>query len=117
MASPKSVGAPAPRYSVSFHPAAEREYLALPENSRRRFEKGIDALAEDPFRPRAGVDVVKLTDLGQGSSLHRLRVGKHRSCYAVIRGDRKVWILLFDDRGTGYPRMIRAAKARFVRRG
>lgn len=70
-------------------------------------------MAIDPYSNRPGVDVTKLIDLGQGATLHRLRAGERRSCYAVIDDDRMVWILLFEDREVGYKRLVRRASERF----
>ena len=104
-----------PRYEVLFHPAAEKEFLVLPGQVQSRFERAIDLLAVDPLRPRPGADIKKLGDLGSGEILCRLRVGEHRSCYAVVTARREVLILLFDARGAGYDRIIATAKSR--RRG
>lgn len=105
-----------PVYNVEFHPAAEKEFLKLPEQAQTRFDKAIDALEHDPFTKRPGVDVLKLAYLSDGSTLHRLRVGERRACYAVVTSDKVVWILLFDDRELGYTRMQRTATERFKSR-
>lgn len=40
-------------------------------------------------------------------------MGERRACYAVVTIDKRVWILLFDDREVGYKRMQDAAEKRF----
>ena len=77
-------GGDARRFRVVFHPAAAREYDALPEHARVRFERAIDALEDDPFSARPGVDIRKLRLLSDGTTLRRLRVGERRACYAVV---------------------------------
>lgn len=99
-------------WSVEVHPAAADELRSLPPATRRRFAAAIDALADDPYRKRAGVDIKKLGDLGKGRTLHRLRVGAGRSLYAVLRDDHAITILLVDQRGKGYSRMTKMAKRR-----
>lgn len=101
-----------PRFEVTFHPAAEKEFLALPSHLQSRFERAIDQASIDPFRARPGRDVKKLGDLSPGEALYRLRVGEHRCCYAVITAEREILILLFEVRGAGYDRIFRTAAAR-----
>lgn len=103
----------APSFDVELHPAAEKEFLELPAQAQARFEKAIDGLEIDPFTPRPGVDILKLADLSDGATLHRLRVGERRACYAVVTADKRVWVLLFEDREVGYARMQRRAADRF----
>ncbi|MHB8587078.1 MAG: type II toxin-antitoxin system RelE family toxin [Thermoplasmatota archaeon] len=105
-----------PAYRIEFHPAAEKEFFDLPPQAQTRFEKAIDGLEVDPFTPRPGVGVLKLADLSDGSTLHRLRVGERRACYGVVTAQKKVWVLLFDDREVGYRRMQRTAEERYKRR-
>lgn len=108
-------GGGGPRFEVTFHPAAEKEFLELPQHVQGRFERAIDQVAVDPFIARPGVDIKKLGDLGPGEGLYRLRVGAYRSCYAVITSEREILVLLFDVRGAGYGRILGTATAR--RRG
>lgn len=105
-----------PAYRIEFHPAAEKEFFDLPDQAQARFEKAIDGLEVDPFTPRPGVDVLKLADLSDGSTLHRLRVGERRVCFAVVTTHKRVWVLLFEDRGVGYRRMRRVAEERYSSR-
>lgn len=109
-------GSGEPRFRVAFHPAAEREFLALPPNEQTRFERAIDGLELDPFRKRPGVDIRKLVQSPDGTGLYRLRVGERRACCAVLTEDREVYVLLFDDRELGYGRLLHTAEERFRRR-
>lgn len=100
------------QWNLLVHPAAADELLELPDRDYRRVERALHGLEEDPFRSRAGVDVVKLRDLEEGSALYRLRVGKRRVLYAVIRADRTVYVLLVEDRELGYARLMEIARRR-----
>lgn len=51
---------------------------------RRRIERGLSALEEDPLRPRSGADIRPLE--GQGGHTFRLRVGEYRIVYEVRPG-------------------------------
>ena len=62
-------------YSVLIKASAEKELERLPEKSRRRIAKRIQALAEQP-RP-AGCE--KLT----GEDLYRIRQGDYRVVYSI----------------------------------
>jgi len=69
-----------PVYEVELTRSAEREFGKLPADVKLRFARAIDALADDPFRRRPGVDVRRL----QGrEAMWRLRVGDHRGIFAV----------------------------------
>lgn len=102
-----------PSFGVEFHPAAEKEFLELPAHAQARVERAIDGLEIDPFTRRPGVDVLKLADLSDGATIHRFRVGERRACYAVVTADKRVWVLLFEDREVGYARMQRRAADRY----
>ena len=102
-----------PGYSLGFHPAASKELLHLEPRSQKRFRRAIDELEIDPLTARSGCDVKKVADLPGASTLHRLRVGRERACYAVVTPAREVWMLLFDDREVGYRRMVATAEKRF----
>lgn len=105
-------GQGAPAFDIIFHPKAEKEFFELADQVQNRFERALDAVAVDPFRARPGVDLKKLADVGPGETLYRLRVGDYRSVYVIISGPRKIWVLLFDPRGTGYDRLVKTATAR-----
>lgn len=67
-------------WAIYFKPSAEREFRRLPRDVQRRFSKAFDALAENPIRPRPGLDVKPLRGV-KGS--WRLRVGDYRGIYEV----------------------------------
>ncbi len=63
-------------YRIDFSPAARRDYNGLTTPIRRRLQKRIDALADDP-RPRG---VVKLSG---SEDIYRVRVGDFRIIYEI----------------------------------
>lgn len=99
-------------WRIQIHPKALAELEALARADQRRMAKAIDALADDPMRKRPGVDIKRIGALPGRRSLCRIRVGKHRSLYAVVQADHEVVVLLIDDRGKGYGRMTKTAKER-----
>jgi mRNA interferase RelE/StbE len=50
---------------------------------RERIKSALRKLAEDPYRPRAGVDIIRLTGTKGRQDLYRLRVGDYRAIYAI----------------------------------
>lgn len=101
-------GAP---WRIDIHASARDELLALTDVEFERVDAKLRRLAEDPLRPRAGVDIKKLKDLG-GGGLYRLRIGERRALYAVLTADRRVIVLVVEDREAGYARMIARASKR-----
>lgn len=102
-------------WQLVVHPAAASELVDLPEKDFARFQRALTRLQDDPFHPAAGRDVTKLKEMGLGGALYRLRVGKRRAIYAVIRGDRVIYVLVIEDRELGYGRLIELAKRRLAR--
>lgn len=72
-------------------------FAAIPPSERRRIRRGLQALAEDPFDARRGVDAKRLreTDLPK----HRLRVGEYRVIYRVEGAAIKVLDVFRRERG------------------
>jgi len=55
-----------------------------------RILRGLDKLADDPLRPRTGVDILQLRDLEP--TVFRLRIGDYRIFYTIDRVSRIVWV-------------------------
>lgn len=72
-------------HRVLISETAVRQLRDLPDADRERIKGALAQLADDPFRPRPGVDIKRLR--GPGREYHRLRVGDHRAIY-VVEGDR-----------------------------
>ncbi|MFQ5466654.1 MAG: type II toxin-antitoxin system RelE/ParE family toxin [Kiloniellaceae bacterium] len=63
-------------HAVEFTPRARRDLTALPQRERRRVDRRIQALAENP-RPRG------VKKLHEGEGLYRVRAGDYRILYRV----------------------------------
>ncbi|MDQ3907800.1 MAG: type II toxin-antitoxin system RelE/ParE family toxin [Acidobacteriota bacterium] len=83
------------RYSVSFAPAALRQFRKFPAAVQKRLSPHIDALAADP-RPRG---VVKLSGV---SDIYRIRVGDYRIVYEIRDAVLVVLVLKIGDRRDVY---------------
>lgn len=68
-------------HRVEFKRSAEKEFSRLPKDAMRRFAEAIDKLAENPGRPRSGVDIKRLH--GTKSTL-RLREVDYRGIYEIV---------------------------------
>ncbi len=77
---------------------AARQLRRLSLSSRKRIVEALRGLAEDPFSPRSGTDIKKLS--GTRPQKYRLRVGTIRAVY-VVEGD-KVKVIDVFRRGRGY---------------
>ena len=69
-----------PRFAIEIKKSAEKELARLPKRERARFVQPINALADDPLRPRSGVDIKRLKGT---RALYRLRVGDYRGIYEI----------------------------------
>lgn len=85
---------------VRLHPDVVGVLNGLDPKTKKRILEAIQRLAEDPFRPRSGADILKLRGVRGGPDLYRLRVGKHRAIYAAEEG--VVWVTELFERGRGY---------------
>lgn len=75
-------------HAVLISPGAERDLERLPSRDRERVLRGLEALGQDPFRPRPGCDIRKLK--GFDPPAYALRVGDYRVLYAVIEGSVRI---------------------------
>lgn len=77
---------------------ARRQLDDLPAKERRRLINGLNAMGEDPYRPRPGADIRKLE--GTDPAKFRLRVGDWRAVDFV--GENDVRVLEIFRRGRRY---------------
>ena len=82
---------------IFFKPSAEREFRRLSRDIQRRFAEAFELLAEEPTRPRPGLDVRPLRGV---RSTWRLRVGDYRGIYEVEPG--KIRFTRFGHRSNVY---------------
>ena len=67
-------------WSVFLHPDVEKYLDSLSKSDRKKCYQTLKRLAEDPFKPRSGCDIKKMTGT---KTFYRLRVGNHRFLYIV----------------------------------
>lgn len=71
-------------YAVFLHPSVVRYLDHLSENERKRCYMSLKKLSNDPYKPRAGCIIRKLS--GKKDSC-RLRAGSHRFLYVIREND------------------------------
>ncbi len=67
-------------FSVFLHPDVENYLDSLHEKERKRCYDVLKKLSEEPFKPRSGCDIKKMSGR---KDFYRLRVGNHRFMYVV----------------------------------
>jgi len=82
---------------IFFKQSAQREFRRLPRDIQRRFAEAFELLAEEPTRPRSGLDVRPLHGV---RGAWRLRVGDYRGIFEVSPG--KVTFTRFGHRSSIY---------------
>lgn len=98
-------------WNMQIHQSARQEILDLGAREARRVLEKLKGLAEDPLRPRPGMDILKLKDVAR-CGLYRLRVGERRVLYAALTLEDEVLVLVVDDREVGYRRLQVRAEER-----
>lgn len=68
-------------FEVRISQHADRALAKLDADLVKRIEHAMNALKEDPFRPRSGADIKMLRG---DRDYYRLRVGSHRVFYHVF---------------------------------
>ena len=63
---------------ILFKSSAEREFRRLPRGVQRRFMRAFESLAEEPTRPRPGLDIRRLRGMRDA---WRLLAGDYRGIY------------------------------------
>ena len=71
-------------YTVFLHPDVVKYLDSLSHEERKRCYESLKKLSEDPFRPRSGCDIKKMSGKKE---FYRLRVGNHRFLYVIKEND------------------------------
>ena len=87
-------------YQVKVHRTVAKSLERLEPKLRERIKSALRRLAEDPYQPRAGVDIVRLTGTKGRQDLYRLRVGDYRAIYAIE--NKVIYVTDLFHRGKGY---------------
>lgn len=67
-------------YSIFLHPDVEKYLDSLSDNQKKNCYDSLKNLSTDPFEPRSGYDIKKMSGR---KTFYRLRVGNHRFLYVV----------------------------------
>ncbi|MFW6142198.1 MAG: type II toxin-antitoxin system RelE family toxin [Candidatus Saliniplasma sp.] len=67
-------------FSIFIHPDVEKYLDSIQHDERKRCYDSLKKLSEEPFKPRSGCDIKKMS--GE-KTFYRLRVGDHRFLYVV----------------------------------
>lgn len=84
-------------YAVFLHPDVEKYLDSLPQDERKRCYESLKNLSDDPFRPRSGCNIKKMSGKKE---FYRLQVGNHRFLYVIKEND--VLVEEGFKRGKGY---------------
>ncbi|MFW6305317.1 MAG: type II toxin-antitoxin system RelE family toxin [Candidatus Saliniplasma sp.] len=71
-------------FSIFIHPDVEKYLDSIQNDERKRCYDSLKKLSEEPFKPRSGCDIKKMS--GE-KTFYRLRVGDHRFLYVVKDGE------------------------------
>lgn len=78
----------------------QRFFDDLDETVQDRLRTALEALEEDPYEPRSGADIKRLSNTEP--TKHRIRVGDWRIVYRVDEDERAVKVIEGFRRGRGY---------------
>lgn len=94
-------------YPVLLHPRrAQRILDDLDDETRSRIKRALEALEDDPFTPRPGTDIKRISTDDGGHPVYRLRVGDHRCVYVVAEGEVLVTKIFHRSEGYGWMRRL-----------
>jgi len=87
-------------FIVLLHPKVLKALDSMLPDDRTRVKRSLRVLASDPFTPRPGADIKRLRGTNGRQDLFRLRIGKFRAVYAVVK--KEVLVTDLFERGAGY---------------
>ncbi len=87
-------------YQILVSTTFKKELESLENEVQERIKSSLENLESDPYRPRSGADIKKLS--GTTPTKYRLRVGDYRVIYTVEKQDKTVKVIEVFTRGRGY---------------
>lgn len=94
-------------YEVLLHPKHALKVLSnLDAETRDRVKQALSSLEDDPFTPRPGADIKRLSVDDDGDPVYRLRAGDHRCVYVVRQGQVLVTKIFHRSQGYGWMRRM-----------
>lgn len=85
---------------MKLHRTVANSLGRLEPKLRERIKSALRKLADDPYQPRAGVDIIRLIGTKGRQDLYRLRVGDYRAIYAIE--NKVIYVTDLFHRGKGY---------------
>jgi len=85
---------------VKLHRTVAKSLERLEPKLRERIKSALRKLGDDPYQPRAGVDIIRLIGTKGRQDLYRLRVGDYRAIYAIE--NKVIYVTDLFHRGKGY---------------
>ena len=86
------------KYRIFVSKTFQKQFISLENDIRTRIISALGALEDDPFQPRSGSDIRRLSHTNP--TKYRLRVGNYRIIYCVE--NRTVKVIEVFKRGKGY---------------
>jgi len=90
-------------YHVKVHRTVAKTLSRMSRKERSRVVRGLRVLETDPYKPRAGADIVRLEGTRGREDLFRLRIGDYRAVYSVEGST--VYVTDLFHRGRGYAQL------------
>lgn len=88
-------------YNVLLSKTALKQLRSLDKTTQKRLKTALLNLKADPFKPRSGADIRKLTG-SEKPTLYRLRIGDYRAIYAVTKHEVRVTEIIHRSRGYSF---------------
>jgi len=87
-------------YQILISTTFQKQLERLDDQLEKRVKESLEELEEDPYEPRSGADIKKLS--GTEQTKYTLRIGDYRVIYTVDGSDKAVKVIEGLKRGKGY---------------
>ena len=87
-------------YQILISTTFQKQLEKLDDQLKKSVKDSLEELEEDPYEPRSGADIKKLS--GTDPTKYRLRIGDYRVIYTVDESDKAVKVIEGLKRGKGY---------------
>ncbi|MFP4608511.1 MAG: type II toxin-antitoxin system RelE family toxin [Candidatus Natronoplasma sp.] len=87
-------------YYILISTTFQKQLEKLDDRLKKRVKDSLEGLKEDPYKPRSGADIKKLS--GTDPTKYRLKIGDYRVIYTVEESNKAVKVIEGLKRGKGY---------------
>jgi len=87
-------------YQILISTTFQKQLERLDDQLEKRVKESLEELEEDPYEPRSGADIKKLS--GTDPTKYGLRIGDYRVILTVDESDKAVKVIDGLKRGKGY---------------